>query len=64
MGIEYIKDGKGQIIGQQRGNLIQRNGKNVAVFDKGTNRTRRMDGTFVGIGDQRQRALQEKLTGA
>lgn len=61
MAIEYIRDGNGQIIGQQRGNLIQRNGKNVARFDEGINRTRKMDATITGFGDQRLRALEQEI---
>jgi hypothetical protein len=61
MGIEYIKDGNGQIIGQKRGNIIVRNGKQIARFDEDINRTRRMDGSIFGMGDQTLGALQEEM---
>lgn len=61
MGIEYIRDGNGQIIGQRRGNIIVRNGKQIARNDEGIGRTRRMDGSIFGMGDQTLGALQEEI---
>jgi hypothetical protein len=59
--IEYLRDGKGEIIGQIRGNwILDARSRQVARYDAGINRTRRADASIVGFGDQRLRALEER----
>jgi hypothetical protein len=56
--IEYIKDGSGQFIGSINGDWIRdRSGRLIARYDRGIDRTRTVEGKFVGFGDQRLREL-------
>ena len=57
--IKYIRDGNGKIIAQERGNLIQSNGKVIAQFNPGTNITTDVSGKVRGRGDQRLTVLGE-----
>ena len=59
--IKYIRDGKGTIIAQERGDLIQQNGKVIARFNKGTNTTTNVKGEVIGFGDTRLMELGKKL---
>lgn len=50
----YIRDRNGRITGRVDGNWIRnREGKLVAKYDAGDDRTRTREGTIVGSGDQR-----------
>jgi len=62
-GDNFLRNGKGQIIGKTDGNWIRDgNGKIVARYDESDNRTRTGDGKIVGSGDQRLIELGRKLT--
>lgn len=59
--IEYIRDGKGQIIAQERGNLLIQDGKVIARYNKGTNITTDQSSKVIGRGDQRLTQLGKKV---
>ena len=60
MNDEYIRNREGKIIGRQDGNWLRDgNGKLVARYDEGDNRTRDRQGKIVGPGDQRLRELEK-----
>lgn len=59
--IRYIRNGRGQIIAQERGNLIQKDGKVIARFNKGTNITTNAKSEIIGYGDQRLTELSKKV---
>ncbi len=59
--IKYIRDGRGRIVAQIRGNLIQQNGAVVARFNKGTNTTTNTRSQVVGFGDQRLTELGKRI---
>ena len=61
MGIEYIKDGNGQIAGSKNGNWIRdKSGCQIARFNEGTNQTLTVDGKRFGQGNQLVAALKLK----
>lgn len=61
MGIEYIKDGNGQIIGSKNGDWIRdKSGRQIARFNEGTNQTLTADGKRFGQGNQLTAALKSK----
>lgn len=59
--IKYIRDGKGTIIAQERGDLIQQNGKVVGRYNKGTNTTTNAKSEVVGFGDQRLTLIKKNV---
>lgn len=59
--IKYIRNARGQIIGQERGNLLQVNGAVIARFNKGTNTTTNAKSQVVGFGDQRLTELGKRI---
>ena len=62
---QFIRDGRGKIIGRQDGNWLRDGtGKLVARYDAWDNRTRDGRGRIVGDGDQRLRQLGKELPDA
>jgi hypothetical protein len=54
MSDNFIRDRQGRIVGRQDGDWVRnREGKLVAKYDKGDDRTRTREGKIVGSGDQR-----------
>lgn len=62
-GDNFLRNGKGQIIGKNDGNWIRDAvGNQVARYDESDNRTRTREGKIVGSGDQRLVELGRRLT--
>ncbi len=62
MSIEYIKDGKGHVIGQKmdNGTLLDGKGHLVGRYVSGCGSTFDAKGKFEGKGDQRLRLLGQE----
>lgn len=60
MSEQFIRNREGKIIGKQDGNTLRDgNGRIVAIYHEGDDRTRDRQGRIVGSGDQRLRELEK-----
>jgi len=60
MSDNYIRNREGKIIGKQDGNTLRDgNGRILAIYNEGDDRTRDREGKIVGQGDQRLRELDK-----
>ena len=60
MSDQFIRNREGKIVGKQDGNTLRDgNGRIVAIYHEGDDRTRDRQGKIVGSGDQRLRELEK-----
>lgn len=56
----FIRNRQGKIVGKQDGNTLRDGqGKILAIYHEGDDRTRDRQGKIVGSGDQRLRELEK-----
>jgi hypothetical protein len=60
MSDQFIRNREGKIVGKQDGNTLRDgNGRIIAIYHEGDDRTRNRQGRIVGSGDQRLRELEK-----
>jgi len=56
----FIRNREGKIVGRQDGNTLRDgNGKILAIYSEGDDRTRDRQGKITGSGDQRLKELEK-----